>query len=369
MAFTDDNMIDTHDDHIGDVRWLRPASSGQGDIFSRLWLPGGGADDEADCAKTLSLRPPSRNPLRNSNGFRVEPGMTTPFSHSPAPAPRAIIQIAHGMAEHSARYDDFARFLTGKGFLVCMNDHAGHGAHADRTGTLGYFADSDGPEFVTQDMQSLFDAVTARDPRFPSLPKFLLGHSMGSFLARKYITKYGAELAGCILSGTMGSNPALAVGKTLAAIQVKVKGPKSPGKLLSQIAFGSSNKRIENPVSGNAWLSTVDEVCRVYDDDPYCGFQFTALGFYDLFSIMQEITASGWAASVPKTLPIYIFSGGEDPVGAYGKGVEEVYDRLKKTGHEDLTLKIYPGGRHEMLNEVNHEEVYEDVLAWINTHG
>jgi alpha-beta hydrolase superfamily lysophospholipase len=327
-----DNLTDK--DKISDYEWLRPASSGQGEIFSRLWLPGA-VMEAIPSAPTV-----------------------TP--------PRAIIQIAHGMAEHSARYDEFARFLTGKGFVVCMNDHAGHGAHADKNGTLGYFADERGPYHVTEDMHSLFDAVIKKDSTLSSIPKFLLGHSMGSFLSRKYISKYGGELAGCILSGTAGRNPALAAGKTLAALQVKVKGPKSEGKLLSKIGFGSYNKRIGSPVNCDAWLSTVDDVCIRYKDDPYCGFPFTALGFYDLFSVMGEISEPGWAPSVPKSLPLYIVSGAEDPVGAYGKGVTEVYDRLKKTGHEDVTLKIYPGGRHEMLNESNREEVYEDVLAWLN---
>jgi alpha-beta hydrolase superfamily lysophospholipase len=331
----------TNTDKIADIEWLRPASSGQEDIFSRLWLP------------------------------ETEAG-TAAVPDAVAANPRAVIQIAHGMAEHSARYDDFARFLTRSGFIVCMNDHAGHGPHADGQGTLGYFADKNGPEHIIRDMHTLFDAACGQDllPAplkgvFPSLPKFLLGHSMGSFLSRMYITRYGDELAGCILSGTMGNNAALAAGKALAVLQVKVKGPKSPGILLSKVAFGSYNKRIEKPVSGNAWLCSDDDVCRKYDDDPYCGFPFTALGFVDLFTIMQEISAPGWAASVPKTLPIYIFSGAEDPVGAYGKGPAEVYDRLKRTGHEDLTLKIYPGGRHEMLNESNKTEVYEDILAWI----
>ncbi|MDR0817517.1 MAG: lysophospholipase [Clostridiales Family XIII bacterium] len=339
----------TDKDNIGDIQWLRPASSGREDIFSRLWLP--------DCM-AVTANEPDTAAVDAASGS--EPGAA-------ALKPRAVIQIAHGMAEHSARYDEFARFLTGNGFIVCMNDHAGHGPHA---GTLGYFADADGPDHVTEDIHSLFDAVCSGDSMFPpvshSLPKFLLGHSMGSFISRKYLTRYGDELAGCILSGTMGINPALAFGKALARLQVKVKGPKSAGRLLTVIAFGSYNKRIKNPVNRNAWLSTADDVCEVYEDDPYCGFPFTALGFVDLFTIMQEISAPGWAASVPKELPVYIFSGGEDPVGAYGKGPAEVYDRLQKTGHRDLTLKIYPAGRHEMLNETNNAEVYDDVLTWVN---
>ncbi|MDR2157166.1 MAG: lysophospholipase [Clostridiales Family XIII bacterium] len=305
----------TSDAHITEKQWKRPATGGTGEIFSRCWY-----------------------------GDRQ----------------RAIVQIAHGMAEHSGRYGEFARFLASHGYVVGMNDHAGHGRSAE---TLGYFADKDGPACVIGDMKALTDELTVR---YPGLRVFLLGHSMGSFLARKYATLYGEALSGCILSGTMGRNATLPFGKAVAAVQKKLKGPKSRGTLLTGIAFGSYNKRIQNPINRCAWLSTVDEACVAYSRDALCGFPFTAGGFYDLFSLLGAIGPAKWAAKIPASLPVLIFSGEEDPVGAYGKGPREVYNALISAGHADATLKLYPNGRHEMLHEANKRDVYEDVLTWLN---
>ena len=297
--------------------WMRTASSGNEDIMSKLWV-----GDEK----------------------------------------RAIVQIAHGMAEHIERYDDFARFLVARGFVVCMNEHAGHGAHAE---TLGYFAETDGAAHLVNDMKTLQDEMVKE---YPYVPVFLLGHSMGSFLARKYITLYGDTLNGCILSGTSGPNSAVGFGKLLASIQKKIRGPKSEGKLLTKIAFGSYLKNIEDPINKDAWVSSDEEICTAYNEDSYCGFTFTAGGFYDLFCLLEEINKNEWFEKVPKSLPIYMFSGEEDPVGEYGKGVMLVFEKLKDAGIEDIKLQLYPGGRHEMLNEVNKDKVYEDTLNWLIIH-
>jgi alpha-beta hydrolase superfamily lysophospholipase len=297
-------------------QWMRPASSGREEIFSQRWVP---------------------------------------------EKPKAILQIAHGMAEYSDRYDEFACYLADRGYLVCANDHAGHGRHAK---VKGFFAEQDGWEYLLKDMNALMDEVAAD---YEGLPCFLLGHSMGSFLARSYITRFGG-LRGVILSGTMGCRSGMGLGRSLATIQKKCKGPQSLGKLISAIAFGANNKRIKNPVNLFAWLCTVDEVCVAYRNDPYCGFNFTAGAFYDLFSGMIEITSADWAGKVPKDLPIYVFSGEEDPVGAYGKGPTQVFEQLKSTGHEDVSLKLYSGGRHEMLNESNKEEAYADTFRWLEDH-
>ncbi|MDR2610171.1 MAG: lysophospholipase [Clostridiales Family XIII bacterium] len=300
---------------IQQTEWMRPASSGREDIRSFKW-------EDAE--------------------------------------PKAVVQIAHGMAEYPPRYDGFARFLAGRGYSVYMNEHAGHGPHAE---TPGYFAEKNGMDYVVSDMRSLTEYAAGEHP---GLPVFLIGHSMGSFLARKYITLYGKDLAGCVLSGTAGPNPLLGMGLLLSALQKKIKGPKSDGRLLTAIAFGAYTKNIENPVNSCAWLSTVDDVCIDYANDEYCGFSFTAAGFNDLFSLMGEINKKDWAGKVPNELPLYLFAGGEDPVGDYGKGVETVYRRLAESGQRDITLKLYPGGRHEMLNERNKTEVYEDVAGWMD---
>lgn len=298
---------------VSKSEWRSPASSGEGEVFSRLWEPS---------------------------------------------APRAVLQIAHGMSEHSARYEDFAVFLVSHGFAVCMNDHAGHGKSAD---IKGYFAKKDGWGCLLRDMNRLEKEMRAR---YPGLPVFLMGHSMGSFLARAYIARYHG-LAGCILSGTAGHNPGVFVGRAIAAVQKRIFGPKSQGRLLNKMAFGGYNKQIQNPINEFAWLSSVDEVPRNYAEDEFCGFPFTASGFSDLFAGLAEIGSKGWAYRVPLELPVYLFSGEEDPVGAYGKGPREVYKALRASGHRNVELKLYPGARHEVLNETCKAQAYEDTLRWL----
>lgn len=294
--------------------WTRPASSGEGEIFSRSW--------------------------------------TGEF-------PRAVIQLVHGMAEHSGRYDHFARFLAANGFAVCANDHAGHGMSARQQ---GYFAARNGWEHVVQDLNALMDEAAGEHP---GLPLFLLGHSMGSFLSRSYLARYGERLSGCILCGTMGENPGIRAGKALAAMQCRLRGPKSAGRLLDKIATGSYNSRIKNPVNSAAWLSTVDQVCLDFAADAMCGFPFTASGYYDLFTGLAEITSPQWAARVPQNLPIFLVAGEEDPVGSYGEGPKQVASWLREAGVKQVSLKLYPGMRHEILNEKDKEQVYADLLGWL----
>jgi alpha-beta hydrolase superfamily lysophospholipase len=300
--------------------WTRPASSGREPIYSCSYTPGDGKEV------------------------------------------KALIQISHGMSETAVRYAPFMQYLAGEGYAVFMNEHAGHGTHAE---TLGYFSDQPhGLDYVVADMKALEDEMREQHP---GKKVFLFGHSMGSFLSRKYITLYGAGLAGCILSGTAGKNPALPAGKILSSIQMKLKGPKSQGKLLSVIAFGTYTKKIQDPVNHSAWLSRDEELCKAYAKDPLCGFHFTAKGFRDMFELLGEVNEQDWYKKVPQTLPILLLSGEEDPVGNYGKGVIEVHDSLKSQGTKDLTITLYKEGRHEMLNELNKEEVYSDILTWL-TH-
>lgn len=294
--------------------WTRPASSGQGAIFSRLW--------------------------KGEN-------------------PQAILAVAHGMAEHSGRYEAFGAYLAEQGFLVCMNDHAGHGKSAQ---VKGFFAPSQGWECVVKDIKALIDEISAE---YPSLPVFLMGHSMGSFLSRSYLIRYGERLSGCVLCGTMGKNPGIKVGKALAALQKRVRGPYSKGRLIDVLAFGNYNRKIQNPVNRFAWLSTLEDVCVKYAQDEFCGFPFTASGFYDLFSGLEEVTNPQWAHDVPKNLPIFLLAGDADPVGAYGKGPRQVTKALQAAGCRDVSLKLYPGKRHELLNEANRSQVFEDIFHWL----
>lgn len=278
--------------------------------------------------------------------------------------PKAVIQIVHGMAEHATRYDDIARFFTKNGFAVYAEDHAGHGASINGDAPIkGYFGDKDGWTVLVRDAVALHDTASAE---FPDMPYVLYGHSMGSFLARTCASRYPDKFDALIFSGTAGKNPVLGVAKALAAHDIKKLGAAAPDEKLNSIAFGAYLKRIKEPRTPFDWLTRDTAIVDEYVKDEYCGFTFTAAGFRDLFDGLGEIAGKKWAEKV-KNVPILLLAGREDPVGSYGKGVEEVANDLRKTGHTKVALELYQGGRHEMHNEINRDEVYRDILAFLTS--
>ena len=277
--------------------------------------------------------------------------------------PHAALQIAHGMAEHIDRYDAFASFLAESGVLVYGNDIASHGKSIRDGMPKGYFGESNGWDAVVQDMRTLRDIVKA--DYVLGIPFVLLGHSMGSFLARTYAGRDGTDFDAYVFSGTAGKNPALGVGKWLARREIRKTGGRGPSATLFDLSFGSYNRAFRPNRTENDWLSRDEAVVDAYVADENCGFPFTARAMYDVFTGLGEIAGEHWAARVPKR-PILLLSGAKDPVGGAGKGVRQVHSWLRKTGH-DAEIKIYDEGRHEMLNEKNKQEVYDDILLFINT--
>jgi len=280
---------------------------------------------------------------------------------------KGAVQIAHGMAEHSKRYSRFAEALTKKGFVVYANDHRGHGQTAGSLDNVGYFADDNGWGLVVEDMHQLTQIIKNNHP---DTPVFLFGHSMGSFLSRNYIFLYGDEIKGVILSGTGGDPGILGkVGRYIAKNESKKKGKKYRSPLLKKLSFGKFNNAFKPNRTEFDWLSRDDAEVDKYVADPYCGGDFTA-GFYmDLLSGINEINNFKNIQKIPKNLPIYIFSGDKDPVGGKNaKGVKQVCMSYKKAGVKDASCKFYPDGRHEMLNEINREEVFNDVIQWLDPH-
>ena len=277
---------------------------------------------------------------------------------------KGIIQISHGMCEYIMRYEPFAREMCKKGFVVCGNDHIGHGNTAPSPDMLGYTAISDGASIMVRDVRMLSGIIRNR---FPKLPLFLLGHSMGSFVARLYIERYGNELAGAIISGTGGPESPTAIGKLLAKGIIKFKGEMHRSKLLNKLAFGSYNKKFKEN-DEHAWLTRDKEIREKYAADELCSFKFTARGFYDLFDMLGPVSTKEWAKSLPRELPVLIISGECDPVGNYGKGVTKVYKRMDKAGMEDVTFRLYHGARHELLNETGRDEIIEHTLDWLEEH-
>lgn len=278
--------------------------------------------------------------------------------------PRAIVQIAHGMAEHAARYARFAEALTGAGYAVYANDHRGHGGTGSRD-DHGYFADRDGFATVVGDLGSVTEFAQAEHP---GLPVVLIGHSMGSFLSRAYAAQHGSRLAGLVLSGTAGDpGPLAAVGKRVAATQARLRGRRHTSTLMDKLTFGQYNNAFKPNRTDFDWLSRDDAEVDAYVADPLSGNVFTA-GFYsDLIGGLQQVNRQAAFTAVPTDLPILVISGDRDPVGDDGKGPRQVADRYSAAGVTDVTAVIYPEGRHEMLNETNRDEVVAGILDWLDT--
>ncbi|WP_175482556.1 alpha/beta hydrolase [Thermoflavimicrobium dichotomicum] len=277
---------------------------------------------------------------------------------------KGVVQIAHGMAEHSRRYHAFATFLTREGYMVYANDHRGHGETAGSKENLGYFADENGWEQVVDDLHELTKIIKKEQP---GLPVFLLGHSMGSFLSRRYIQKYGNEVAGVILSGT-GSYPGLLgdIGRLLAKWIMRWRGKKARSKLFHQLSFGKFNKPFKPNRTPFDWLTRDEKEVDRYMEDPYCGELATISFYHDLLMGMKEMDQPDRLRLVPKDLPIFFISGEKDPVGHNTKGVLETIHRYQQAGITNLCYKFYKEARHEILNELNREEVYQDIVRWLN---
>lgn len=274
-----------------------------------------------------------------------------------------ILQISHGMCEFIDRYDKFAHYLCDNGFLVVGNDHLGHGESVTSKDNWGYFADKDGHNIVLED---LLEVTKITKDLYPNLPYFLLGHSMGSFFARYYMCKYGNELDGCIVMGTGQQNAAtLKAGKVMCRAVAANKGWHYRSSLLHAMALGSYNKKWEPSNTHVDWLTKDNSIIEWYYNEPKCSFHFTANGFYNLFSVIEEVINKNNLANIPKDLPVFIVSGQDDPVGDFGKAPVSVYNDLVSVGIKDVMKKLYLNDRHEILNELDKEEVYDDIREWL----
>lgn len=275
---------------------------------------------------------------------------------------KVVIQVAHGMAEHLERYEAFAENLCGRGFALYINDHLGHGASVKSDDELGFFGkEENGWKFFVEDCHKLTEIAKRENP---GKPYIFFGHSMGSFVARAYTLKYADEINGAVYCGTAGPNPAAGAGILVAKLVAKLKGDHYRSKLIDKMGFGTYNKKFEGRTAFD-WLSRDQFQVDKYIADPYCGFLFTACGYRDLFSLLSFVSSDNWFGSLSKELPVLMISGAMDPVGEYSKGVETVYSKLKACGKKNIELKLYPDGRHEILNEeACFGKVCDDVASW-----
>lgn len=279
----------------------------------------------------------------------------------PAGDPTAVIQVFHGLGEHSARYRRFAVAATRGGYAVCAHDHRGHGPDA---GKPGLFAAERGWDRLVDDGHSVADFLRER---FPGKPVVLLGHSMGSFIAQSYAMRFGEDLAALILSASSWpSRGLLFFGRLVARITAWRKGPEGYSPLLDKIGFEEFNKPFEPARTELDWLSRDHAEVDAYIADPLCGGPYTIGLWTDLLGGLHDIASNRALRDIPRDLPILITGGADDPVGGE-RGMRELSEHYAATGHRHLATKIYPGGRHEMLNETNRDEFTTDVLRWIDS--
>lgn len=279
-----------------------------------------------------------------------------------------IVQIVHGMVEFADRYDAFARFLCDNGYIVVAEDHLGHGSSVNSESEWGYFTKYDGFNYIIKDLHALH---LKQAKEFPDLPYFFLGHSMGSFLTRIYISHYGKSLSGAIIMGTGNQPPALAfLGKALASLISLFKGEKYRSHFINNMAFGSYNKRFKPARTPYDWLTKDTQIVDAYMKDPRCTFIFTLNAYKELFDGVMYVGQKSNISKTPKELPLLLTSGAQDPVGGFGRGVVHVYDMYKAAGIDDVSIKLYENDRHEILNETDRDQIYQDILAWLvrNTH-
>ena len=280
--------------------------------------------------------------------------------------PKAVVQIVHGVSEYIDRYAPVARYLADHGFVVVGCDHLGHGRTAQGPEEYGFFSEQKGWHTVSGDVRRL---RTLMGQKYPDLPYFLLGHSMGSFLARTYLIDWPGTLTGAILSGTGQEAPFMVkAGWHLSNLVSKFSGQRAHSKLVETLSFGAYNKQFAPTRTRADWISRDEAVVDAYIADPLCEFLPTAGMFRDMMEGLQYIANKANLNKMDPATPVYIFSGDRDPVGGNGEGVQKVAGFFRESGTEDLTVKLYPEGRHEMMNEINRGEVFADLLTWLEEH-
>ena len=280
----------------------------------------------------------------------------------PACKPKGIVQVIHGFGEHSRRYFHMIVKFMDAGYIVAADDHVGHGKTAMYNDTWGDWGDA-GFHTMMEDEHKLKEIVSEM---YPDLPYFLFGHSMGSFIARNYLCRYGSGIDGAVIVGTgMQSAGLIFASKAMAGIQKLFCGSKHVSHFIDKAAFGGYNKRIDSPRTSSDWLSRNTENVDRYIEDELCGFTFTVNGFQTLFELIRRLQKQENLEKVPQNLPILMVSGAEDPVGDYGKGVHKACDSLKRAGVKNITVKLYENDRHELLNEDDAEVAMEDIWQWI----
>ena len=280
---------------------------------------------------------------------------------TPEESPKAVVQIVHGIAEFIERYDEFAAYLNGLGFLVVAEDHMGHGQSVGENGIQGYF--HGGWFTAVEDTMTLLRETQAA---YPDIPYVLFGHSMGSFMARTILCKYpDSGISAAVICGTGWPAALLPPVTRFIEAVCRKDGEDKPSAFLENLVFGSYNRRVEHPRTAYDWLSRDAKIVDAYIAHPMCGFTPTAGLLREMMKGLTYIEKPAHLKAMKKDLPVFFVAGGDDPVGSYGKGVKRTVNEFKKAGMTDVSCRIYPLCRHEILNEINRQEIFEDIGGWI----
>lgn len=278
---------------------------------------------------------------------------------------RGVIQLVHGMAEHIARYDRLARALCAAGYTVAGHSHLGHGEDA-REDELGFFGRKDGWDHLVEDVHAAHEMLLTR---FPGQHFAILGHSMGSFVTREYLLRYGGDLTAAVICGTgWFPGPLCSVARAAAALCGTFGGWQKPAPLVDRLMSKDNNKAFAPARTPFDWLSRDTAEVDKYIADPRCGFLFTARGYYDMFTGLKNLSRLHRLAALPGDLPVLFISGDADPIGTQGKGVNTVAQQFRNAGVRDVTVRLYPGARHELFNETNRDEITAELIDWLNRH-
>ncbi|WP_422446477.1 alpha/beta hydrolase [Endozoicomonas sp. ALB091] len=313
---------------------------------------------------THSESPPSLVTINSQSGHHRIPV----YQWLAKKSPKAVLHISHGMAEHSARYQELAEQLTRRGFHVYAHDHRGHGAtiNKDKTSSQGHFGDHDGWNNVVQDLKRVVDHTLAQHT---TLPCFLLGHSMGSYILQSYLGRHNPNISGAILSGSnLVAKPLLMLARLVAKIETLRQGVMGHSPVIHQLTFAGYNNRFKPNTTEFDWLSRDPESVMRYVKDPLCGFRCSNQLWHDLFGGLQEISSTSLLKKINHQLPVLIIGGDQDPVSA-PDGLKNLQTAWISSGHNNTTLTLYPGARHELFHETNHQEVIDQLCTWLEKHS
>lgn len=277
---------------------------------------------------------------------------------------RAVVQLVHGMAEYIERYRTFAGYLNEHGILVVGHDHLGHGDSVGPEKEYGYFADEHGNRILVQDIHLIYQKTKKE---YRGVPYVLMGHSMGSFLVRQYLCCFGKGLDGAVICGTaFRSESMLKIALGLCRMEAQLIGWHTKSRLFQRMISGSYNAAFSPNRTASDWISRDEAVVDAYESDERCGFPFTLNGYYNLFLTLYKIGRKEYLEKMPREIPVLFIAGEKDPVGNCGEGVRKAIALFEQVGMCDIESKLYPQARHEILNELNKEEVFDDVMSWLD---